>query len=264
MTQRKNFYERISGKTQIVRRPKTPNKKPERTLIPKNINLNDFIQTDITGLNGNKVSISKFEFPGLNNLNWEETHFKLNENGLYMPTPEIFMPYFRMVLNTYHNKGKLYDLSGKEIPRKELKDIYLHLTKDHIAAYEDEGGDQKGAWTWLNAKFIEEDKEWYLEKARVQGDGLKYERTPLEAHIRDDCYVDLKFNSQGIPTNRSKTQEYKQGKNIYFYYPLNGAVVRFSANSGRVGLNCFRNPWYSNSSFGVFACAEGTSRKKIN
>ena len=63
--------------------------------LKANISLQDFIQTDITGINGNKTAISKFEFPGLNNLKWEDTHFKLNENGLYMPTPEIFMQYFR-------------------------------------------------------------------------------------------------------------------------------------------------------------------------
>ena len=223
----------------------------------KDINPRDYLQ--ISQLN--KI-ISKFELPGYNDMNWQDTHFKLHQNGIYMPTIPEFMTHFQNVIDSYKSQGKkpLFDAAGNPIDEKEVEDIYLHLTKDHIAAY----GNQKGAWTWLDAMFkksangleiMSEHKTFKdvggtktLEPGKIES---------LEKCIMKDCYADFnKLNSQGLPTKELKS-EYKQGENIYFWSPISERVARFVAGSGRAVLDCDGGPSGRYSGLGVFGVAEG-------
>ena len=237
---------------------------PAPLSVNAKINLSDYVNIGINGLYGSPVLISKFEMQGYNNLNYEKTHFKLLENGLYMPSPEIFMAHFNNVMNAYNRKSKLVDGNGDEINGNELDDIYKHLTKNHIASYGE--SDKAGAWTWLNSKFnIQKNKVGMIEmiKGIDQKGNLISITSPLEDCLKEDCFAELKFNSQGLAVEKSKKQKYLQGDNIYFWYPKNGAVAWFSAASDWALLVCNGDPGYSSSSLGVFACAEGTVQKNL-
>jgi len=75
---------------------------------------------------------------------------------------------------------------------------------------------------------------------------------PLEHYVKENCYVDLaSFNKQGMPTRKSAQQEYKFGENIYFWYPSDGTVAGFGADSDRAGLGCGGGPSFSLESLGV-------------
>src|SRR3989338_11461854 len=58
----------------------------------------EYVQLDTNGLYGKRAVISKFELPGYNNMNYEDTHTKLLGNKLYVPTPRIFMHFFNKIL----------------------------------------------------------------------------------------------------------------------------------------------------------------------
>ncbi len=224
---------------------------PEQSVnVPANINPADYVR-----IPGTTTLISKYEqFKG---LKWEPTHFKLAENGLFMPTPALFMPYFLNVVKAHEKKVALHDGNGTFLSEKEIEDIYKHLTTNHI---------DSGAYSWLDAKFSKVGDDCLIESDHkvINKTELKGKKAPLENCLWDDCLVELIFNSQGLPTQKSTAQKYQQGKNIYFYHPRDGAVARFVADSGGAFLSCDRNPDFSYSSLGVFSCAEGTQKNQKN
>ena len=221
-----------------------------------------YIQVGMSGLNGSPVVISPFELENFNNMNYDNTHVKLFENGLYMPTPGIFMPHFKNVVEAFHETKKLFYADGSEVPREEISDMYNHLTKDFKDIY---GQGQPGVWTWLNAKFVKGKGARDLELEAVIGKSetskkprLETTKEELENCLFEDVFIDFAFNSQGLASSESKyhEQEYKQGENIRFWYPREGAVAGFIASSGRAGLSCVRYPSNSGHALGVFGCAE--------
>lgn len=218
-----------------------------------NITKSDYVQIPGTG----RV-ISKYEVSGYNNMNWQNTNFKLQENGLYMPTPKLFTAHFMNVLDCYQNDKPLYDAAGSAISKKEKEDIALHILKDHIAVY----GNQKGAWTWLDAFFEEEKGKMKMFSEHLVQKDLKGKKVlvpqkteDLEACLVEDGFADLVFNSQGLSVRRSSNQSYELGKNIYFWFPRNKRVARFDADSDRAYLYCGRDPSNSCSGLGVYAVA---------
>lgn len=227
-----------------------------------NINLGDYIQVGINGIHNNPVLISKFEFQNSNSKNYESAHKFVLEKGLYVPTPSIFMTHFKNIIGAYRSKDEpfgtgIYDGNGNLISNKELEDIYLHLTKNHIDTF---SGGQAGAWSWLNAIFVEGTGHNSLDIETIIGiDGkgnLITKKSPLEA-CPNDSYVNLDFNSQGLAKSKSSQQSYQQGNNVYFWSPVENRVAGFCAGSVRAYLYCVGVPSYSYSSLGVFVCAEG-------
>ena len=110
---------------------KMPVRAPITAGTPSTFNREDYVRIPgMDGLYGNPVFISKFEVLGMNGKNYEDTHRHVlqTQNGLYIPTPAIFMPHFKNVINTYNNKGVLLDASGAQISREEHEEIYKHLT----------------------------------------------------------------------------------------------------------------------------------------
>ena len=256
--------------------PKTENKEPKteneeleskQVIIPKiQINTDDFIQLDINGLYGNKVLISPYELLGFNNMNYENTHKKLLKNGLYMPTPEIFMEFFMQVLNAYDGKSKLFNAKGKQLSTQEITDMYKHLTTDHKDIYNQ---NHPGVWTWLNSKYklsapILLNGIWYRELilGLDESDNFITKTEQLEDFVEKDIYKDtyaqLKFNKQGLPIKEDKNQSYNQGKNIKFYPPIDWRVATFSAEVGRAILKCTWIPDVWHPALGVFGCCEAT------
>ncbi|MCR4327597.1 MAG: YhaI family protein [Nanoarchaeota archaeon] len=239
-----------------IKEPKKKNPEPQNFQTSANIVKSDYIQLP----QFNKL-ISKFELLGYNNLNWEDTHFKLHENGLYMPLIPEFMTHFKNVVLAYQSKGKnpLFDGEGNTVSIKEVRDIYKHMTKDYLAIY----GTQKGAWSWLDAKFKEDNgmKILFEHRTFVDSNGKKI-LTPnktenLESCVREDCYVDFNnLNSQGLPTTVYPTPNYEEGKNIYYWKPVDGKVARFFALSSGALLSCYTDPSDTNTDLGVYGIAE--------
>ena len=218
----------------------------ERLNIRADINPEDYIRIPNTNVVIARQETNK-------GLKWEDTHYALADNGLFMPTPDLFMPYFIQVRDASQGKVKLYTADNKEIPRDEIEDLWKYLSSGH----------RNGCWTWLNAKFqkLPQSNNWGTElDCRVNFSGTEKKLTGssgfLEDCIREDCFVDLEFNKQGFPTKKSQDQKYKQGENIYYWHPRNNAVAWFLADSGWADLNCSRSPGDSVASLGVFSCAD--------
>ena len=227
-------------------------KKPERTnplSIKANINAKDYIR-----IPGSNTVISRNELH--KGLNWENTHYALADNGLFMPPPSLFMPFYINVRDASQGKITLYTADNAPIPRDEAEDLWKYLSSGH----------RNGCWTWLDAKFQNTSQKGMIEFSHnVEGDKSNRKLVGcsefLEDCIEEACFVDLEFNSQGLPVKKSQAQKYSQGENIYYYHPRDGRVARFVADSVRALLDCIRNPAYSISSLGVFACAEGAPKK---
>jgi len=166
----------------------------------------------------------------------------------------LFLPYFVTIRDAKDGKITLYDSNNNPLPKDEAEDIYKHLTSDHING---------GAWSWLDAKFVENNGklEIHTDHRVVNGSLTAGTKETLMDCLREEVYVDLAHTKQGLPIVKSGNQEYKQGKNIYYYYPRDGRVAGFVADSGRAYLDCGGDPSGSLSSLGVVACAEGTRVK---
>jgi len=243
---------------------KEAQEKPQGTplIVEANIDPSDYIQ-----IPNRNIMIAKEET--LEGETWENTHYKLAEDGLFMPSPAIFMPYFVNVRDAAKGNLILYDGEGKPIERDEAEDLW-----EHYSEYE------SGCVTWLDAKFYREKGKWYSRekgkwkiaydhKVKIQnGEKSLVSRIldlncPLERDEKKRFHVYLDFNSQGLPT-----QKYSDGsfpiipeEGIWFWPPKDGAVAMFHTHRvrGIVVLNCESdlNEVYSP---GVSACAEGTRR----
>ena len=164
----------------------------------------------------------------MHGLNWIDTHKELaKEKGKRMPTPYEFTEFIKYLLK---NPNGTKDASNNEIQliTKEILEKRDHWRAEHLDVY-----------------FEKRNNEMYiLTKNKSIAD-------KLDAPIIEDCFVELLFNKQGMPTQKSSNQNYIQGKNIFYYHPRTECVARFYANSDRANLNCNRNPTNSNSSLGI-------------
>ena len=178
---------------------------------------------------------------------WKDTHFALAEKGLFMPPPNLFMLHYSKVRDAAQGKLILYDGDNNEIPKEEAIEHwnYLSSSTDRV----------KICWTWLDAKFKEKpDGLYLLTDHEVINNNLEPQTTEkLEDCVSNDCYVNLDFNRQGLPTQKSTKKEYQQGNNIYFWHPRDKSVARFLAFSVRAFLSCYRVPGDSDPALGVFA-----------
>ena len=93
---------------------------------------------------GHNALISKFEPEQFKGYDWDGTHIQVGEKRLQMAPPSLFAPHFINVVRAYREETILHDGLGRLVPRKEVEDIYKHLTSGHIYG---------GAWSHLDAKF---------------------------------------------------------------------------------------------------------------
>ena len=234
---------------------------------PVNVNINiasrEYIQIGINGLHGKPVVISCYELQGSNKKDYEDAHRFVLQQGLYVPTPLIFSTHFKNVIEAKEGRKQLFYADVSPVNSAEIDEIYKHLTTNYKNIF---GSNDFGAWTWLNAKFVQGsgDKKIDLETITgIKSDGTFIIKTePLECKIWENCFVEIDFNRQGLPKVKSANQSYAQGDNINFYFPVKDTVARFYAGSNRAVLYCNRNPLSSSPSLGVFACAEGAAGKK--
>jgi len=188
-------------------------------------------------------------------LNYPDAHYKLSKNGLFMPTPDLFMPYFKNAIDAYNGKIRLHDGSGTLVSGQRLHNLYTRLTGE--------------CWVWLNSGFRQGKGFMDLDLETVVGvqeaiNGKETElklitiREPLEACLDNDYCADLNFNKQGFAITQSKIQGCIQGENIHFYKPKADCVTRFGANSAGAFLSCCVPQPDKYAMPAVFAC------KKIN
>jgi len=210
----------------------TPIVKPESPIIiPSTIDSEKYLQIP----NTNIIIAREETFKG---KDWYQTHEELKKENLFMPTIPLFISHFMNVKNAYDKKTKLYTASGRELSRSDTENLYKYLTTDF----------NKGCWTWLDAFFEQRPNGLYILTKN------KTIEEKLDCPIQEDCYVNLNFNKQGMPIQKSSKQKYFQGKNIYFYYPKNGSVARFYACSDGANLSWNGGPSGTYGSLRVFSC----------
>ena len=96
--------------------------------VSANINLADYVR-----MPNSNILISKEQM--FNNLDFKDSHFKLAENNLYMPSPAEFMPYYLNVIQAKQGKQIIYDGNNKPLDQTEIDSLYQRLNKD--------------CWVWL-------------------------------------------------------------------------------------------------------------------
>ena len=233
------------------------------SLTIANINPREYIQVGMNGLNGTPVVISAYELQGSNNKNYEDAHKFVLKQGLYVPTPKIFMTHFKNVIDARTGNAQLRYSDGSDVPSGEVKEMYKHLTTNHKNVF---GRSDAGVWTWLNAKFVQGTGCLSLDLETITGlnpdNTLRRDFEPLEGCMDRDTFVELDLTKQGIPKFADTSDKYKAGKNVYLYHPRQDCVARFVADSDRAGFGCYWDPTYTDPSLGVFGCAEGATSQK--
>jgi hypothetical protein len=193
-----------------------------------------------------------------NGLNWEQTHYKLAEEGLFMPSPALFMAYFLKTKEASEGNLTLYDGKNQQISKAEANELWNDISSTDRKNRED-------CWIWLDAKFVQGSgcNNLDIETAHSVASGklISKKTEPLEACLNKDCYANLVFNKQGLPIEESTDTKYKQNKNLRFWHPRKDAVAWFDAYSGRAVLICDDEPQYSYSALGVRPCVE--LKKKV-
>ena len=185
--------------------------------VSANINLADYVR-----MPNSNILISKEQM--FNNLDFKDSHFKLAENNLYMPSPAEFMPYYLNVIQAKQGKQIIYDGNNKPLDPTEIDSLYQRLSKN--------------CWVWLNAGFKKDQKDNFsLINYSVKNNSLIETPKSLEKCLMKDGFADLDFNKQGLAIKPSKINEYKKNKNIYFSHPRDNSVAGFYAGSGGVGLD---------------------------
>lgn len=232
---------------------------PQPLTVSANINQSDYVQIPQFGALIGKREIFKGK-------NWTDTHYLLAENGLYMPNPVMFMTHFMNVREASQGRSSLYDGNGSQLSQPEAQSLWNYLSSTDRNLFSGQN-----CWTWLDALFKKDiNGKIYMETNHgAVKDASGTWTLPTGKSITLDSYLensgvwaDLPFNKQGLANKSSSNNGYVQGKNIYFWQPIENRVARFDADSDGACLNCNRDPTGTYSSLGVFACAEGTAAPK--
>ncbi len=213
--------------------------------------LTDVIARDLIRVLGLRVAIAKHET--CLNLKPSETYHKLEEDGLFMPTPAIMTQHYTSVKAAVENGGILEYSSGEPVTEADVNDLYRRIVL----------GQKGGVWTHLDAFFVRGSGAQWLDmvtdhRAIMNGDEkqiVAWKREPLLPHVaKRVCFVDPVFNEQGLPTTTSNEQEYKLGKNLFYLAPVYGRVARFNAYSKVIVWDFDGAPNFSDNALGVLAC----------
>lgn len=227
-------------------------KKSKELVFEQDIDPSKFVR-----IPGTNIAIEKEQSVSVKTF--DEFHEIAGESGLFVATPSLFMPHYIRARDAAAGKAELYDSNGRLISKSASVEIWDYLSNE--------------ACIFLNAKFVEgtgfndldlETKFVNIKKSRRFTERItREERVPLTKHVNlDGSLADLVFNKQGFPVRESRFADYKSGRNLYFYKPLEGCVAGFWANSDRSILDCVVHPGYSYAGLGVLFCAEGTPKNE--
>jgi hypothetical protein len=177
--------------------------------------------------------------PDLDGLgtNWYDSHKLAKSKGLIMPSPE--------------ETWALIFEAKAHLDKPEFRKLYEFFTRKT----------PKNTWhsEWQDAFFKEENGKMF--KSRFKGLNAKGEPefdNPVDitrTYLTSDGYANVSQKSnitaQGLCNVADSRTNYVEGENFYFWYPRNGAVARFIANSDRAYLYCSRNPTSTDAGLGV-------------
>ena len=192
-----------------------------------------------------------------NGKNMYDTLEALASEGLNMPSIAQFTRHFLNVQEASQSKRTLLYADGTPVSDDVAKDLWNYMSSTDRSRW-----NGKPSWTWLNALFKNKDKKWYIEtdlEVKTDADGnkiLQGRSEPLDACLMKDGWASLKFNNQGLATEASSLNGYKQEDNLYFWHPKNNCVAWFNASSGWVDFSCGEEPRDSNGRLGVLAAGD--------
>ncbi len=234
----KGAIDRVLAKQEVKTQPTTPINQPTSLDISANIDPEQYLQVPDTNY---VIALEQSH----HNMDYKDTHKAVLKQGLYVPTPDVFMKHFVNVVNAKNKGNPIFDARNHRISRDKIDELYRKLTSN--------------CWVWLNAKFVGNTLEEVI--GIDSTDNLQVKDCSIEPCLQENGYVDLEFNKQGLATKKSGKQNYSQGQNIYFYYPRDKSVAGFDADSGRAYLYCNWIPDDRYDTLGVFACCEATQKK---
>jgi len=165
------------------------------------------------------------------NHNWDDTHKKLHEQNLRMPTIPQFIEFLKYL---------------RADPTTENRRVYNKITK------------ARDPWKgeWLDAKFYAKDDElWvaYNHIINLKGDLEAKGNEKLEGQLmRDEDVVSLEHWLNN-PTKQGLPQENPEQEDLWYWPPKENKVAKFIANGICAGLNCESDHSYSHSDLGVRA-----------
>ena len=170
--------------------------------------------------------------------NWTKTHEDLAKEGNYMLTIRQFVDFLSLL-----KSRRAFDGTGKLINRGKLESVFDEIVK------------VRDPWRseWLDTRF--EGSNIIYHTFNFNGGGNLVEvNEHLVNYIKTDKTPGINFNDwlkkanyQGLPTPKTKKGS------LYYWTPVDGAVARFDASSGRAYLGCDGNASGTYSSLGVRA-----------
>jgi len=172
---------------------------------------------------------------------WDDTHKKLHEQKLRMPTIPQFVEFLKYL---------------RADPTAENTRVYDEITgkRDPVRA------------EWFDAKFYYKDDEvWvaYNHIVNLKGDLVAQDHEKVEGHLMQD--EDSKLSLEhwlDNPTKQGLPQENSEQGDLLYWPPSMDRVARFHTSSSFSILNCDTYPGGSSSVIGVFACAEKPGEKQ--
>jgi hypothetical protein len=169
--------------------------------------------------------------------NWYDAHKFVRAKKLIMPSPD--------------ETWALFFEAKTQIAKPEFRKVYEFFTqKTPVNTWHGE---------WQDAFFKEENGKMYIQRLKdfkANGNPEFHQGKDITGtYLASDCYADISqktnITSQGLCKVASAKNSYEVGNNIYNWYPRDGAVARFSANSVGAFLYCYRDPSFSVASLGV-------------
>jgi len=196
----------------LIEKVLSKNPQPVNTNTSNQPDIKDYIYVPSINLYISKEKI-------LHNNDWNDTHKKLKDQGLRMPTIPEFLEFIKHIKSNPNNQE--YGLIIKEI---------LEV---------------RSPWRseWLDAYFEQENNQFYIYTNN------KTIKQPLESCLMEDKTPGIDFSDLlDNPTKQGLPKSNVKDGNLYYWHPRNGTVVGFSAWAV---LDCSRDPQFSSSAFGV-------------
>ena len=237
-------------------RPRQPLTLPDN--IPRS-EYDSFIQ-----LPGSDIVLGRNQM--LNDLTREDQFKELAYQHLHVVSSSLFIPYLLHVNNAYQKRTPLLTVSGKELTREQVRDLHTYLFRRCWINLNDEfiEGDGYRNFSLLSRRLFLGDNNLYREET-MGGIREKSIIRPLEKCLMTDVQIDLApraFNTQGLPTKKSKQQKYEHGKTLSYQYPSDfGFNINFIANVDCINLDCRSHGPGTSPHQGVIPCVEGVRQK---
>ncbi len=197
-----------------------------------------------------KTSLLIAREPSFQDMSWYAQKDAALKKGTPMASVAIFLPYRNKVIEAAQGGIGLRDGEGRRISLNDAKQLASLLTENCCVNFD--------------TQFFENSKGkmqvTYL-CLSLQGD-LEQVTEPLQwkKNIHNGNLVDLQWNHQGMPMQKSGLQEFDPQNNMYVYEPFDGSVPWFGADAYGAYLGCDGGPRDSDGGLGTLVCAAGAEK----